>query len=233
VTHPSARSRGIVVAIDGPAGAGKSSVSRALADRLGYTRVDTGALYRAIALRAKEAGVGWDQGAALGALAATLDLSFESSPRGTRLRIDGTDREDAIRAPDISQGASIVSAHGEVRAALLALQRRLGAEGGVVLEGRDIGTVVFPDAELKVFLTASDEERAKRRSAELEQRGQRADFEEVLAEIRQRDLRDSSRPIAPLALAQGAVRLDTTGLTLDQVVDRLVGLVDEARTRKR
>jgi cytidylate kinase len=217
-----------VVAIDGPAGAGKTTVSKRLAERLGYTRVDTGALYRAIALRAREEHVSWDEGPALGALAARLDLAFVAGPTGARLFVDGRDREDEIRTPEISQGASIVSAHPEVRAALLDLQRRLGAEGAVVLEGRDIGTVVFPDADVKVFLTASDEERARRRQAELTARGLHVDVETVLAEIRERDERDARRAVAPLAAAPDAICVDTTGIPIEAVVDRLASLVRDA-----
>jgi cytidylate kinase len=222
------RTRGLVVAIDGPAGAGKSTVSRRVADRLGYTLVDTGALYRAIALRAREESVSWQDGPALGALAAKLELAFVASDTGPRLHVDGRDRSGDIRTAEISQGASIVSQHPEVRAALLDLQRRLGADGGVVLEGRDIGTVVFPDAEVKVFLTATDEERARRRQAELATRGSAAALDAVLAEIRERDHRDSSRPVAPLRVADDAVPVDTTGLSLDAVVDRVVELVRRA-----
>jgi len=223
------RTRGVVVAIDGPAGAGKTTVSRRVADALGYTRVDTGALYRAIALRAKEEGVAWSDGAALATLAARLQLSFAGTP--VHLHIDGRDREADIRAPDISQGASIVSSHPEVRAALLDLQRSLGKDGGVVLEGRDIGTVVFPDAEVKIFLTASDDERARRRQAELASRGVDSDLATVRSEMMERDRRDSSRPVAPLAAASDSVRVDTTGLSMDEVVQKLVDIVRQRAAR--
>ena len=217
-----------VVAIDGPAGAGKSTVARAVAEALGYVYVDTGALYRGLALAARERGVDWDDGPALAALAAELDLSF--GPDG-RLRVDGVDRDDDIRSPEIGQGASQVSAHPEVRAALLGLQRALGAEGGVVLEGRDIGTVVFPDAEVKIFLTAAPEERARRRLRDLAARGVKADYDEVLAAIRARDARDERRAIAPLRPAADAVLLDSTGLSLEAVVDRIVRRVREVTGR--
>jgi cytidylate kinase len=224
------RARGFVVAIDGPAGAGKSTVSRRLADRLGYTLVDTGALYRAVALAAQRAGLSWEDGAAVGAMAHELArrgaIAWVRDADGTsHLELHGTRPGPAIRTLEIGQGASVVSKHPEVRDALLALQRSLGAEGGVVLEGRDIGTVVFPDAEVKVFLTASDEERARRRRLELEAKGERPDEALVLAEIRERDRRDSMRPVAPLRQAEDAVRLDTSALREDEVVDRLALLV--------
>jgi cytidylate kinase len=217
-----------VVAIDGPAGAGKSTVSRRVAERLGYRLVDTGALYRAIALRASEDGISFSDGPRLGELGAGLELGFEMKGDVPRLHIDGRDRSDDIRTPEISQGASIVSQHPEVRAALLDLQRRLGAEGGVVLEGRDIGTVVFPDAEVKIFLTASDRERARRRQMELKARGANTELETVLSEMRERDHRDSSRPLAPLRVADDAIHVETTGLSLDEVVEQVVEIVKRA-----
>lgn len=212
-----------VVAIDGPAGAGKSTAARLLAVRLGYVLVDTGALYRGVALASDEQGVPWDDGDALGRCADGLTLHFETGDDGApRLFIDGRDRSRDIRTPHISQGASKVSAHPQVRDALLGLQRKLGADGGVVLEGRDIGTVVFPDAEVKVFLTASAEARARRRHRELDERGTPQEYASVLSEIEERDRRDSQRPVAPLKPADDAVLLDTSDLTLDEVVERLV-----------
>jgi len=221
-----------VVAIDGPAGAGKSTASRMVAERLGYVLVDTGALYRGVALAAKERGVSWDDGAALGALARSLDVGFFPGEGGaSRLLLGGADRSSDIRTPEISQGASKVSAHPEVRDALLGLQRKLGADGGVVLEGRDIGTVVFPDAEVKVFLTASPETRARRRVSDLAERGIAVDYDETLAEIRERDTRDSTRPVAPLRPADDALVLDTSDLPLSEVVERLATLVNSRARR--
>jgi cytidylate kinase len=218
----------LVVAIDGPAGAGKSTAARKLAQRLGYVLVDTGALYRGVALAAFERGVDWEDGPALGALVDGLSLSFERAADGAaQLCIDGSDRSGDIRTPHISTGASRVSRHAEVRGALLGLQRRLGSQGGVVLEGRDIGTVVFPDAEVKVFLTASDEARAKRRHTELRQSGHEIDFDQVLADIRERDRLDSQRDVAPMKPAAYSVLLDTSDLTLPEVLDQLEQLVKQ------
>jgi len=215
-----------VVAIDGPAGAGKSTAARQLAERLGFVLVDTGALYRGVALAAFERGVSWDDGESLGALMDGLSLSFARTEDGAlRLLIDGRDRSADIRTPNISTGASRVSRHIEVRRGLLALQRRLGADGGVVVEGRDIGTVVFPDAEVKVFLTASDEARAQRRYEELLRSGHQVVFDDVLIEIRERDRLDSERDLSPMRPADDGVVLDTSALSLSDVIDRLEGLV--------
>jgi CMP/dCMP kinase len=215
-----------VVAIDGPAGAGKSTVARELARRLGYTLVDTGALYRGVALAAKERGLAWDDGPALGALTASLQLSFVAvaADAEPRLLLDGRDVSGAIRTPEMAMGASDVSKHPEVRAALLQLQRNLGQQGGVVLEGRDIGTVVFPNARAKIFLTASEERRAERRVADMRSRGMAADYATTLDEIRARDAQDQNRSVAPLKPAQDSVVVDTSDMSFDQAVEALVEL---------
>jgi cytidylate kinase len=208
----------MVIAIDGPAGAGKSTVARAVAAELGFTYLDSGAMYRCVALAALEAGVGADDAAALGPLAAGLEIGFD----GRRVLLGGRDVSDAIRTPEVSADASRVSVHPAVREALVARQRRLIATGRYVAEGRDIGTVVSPDAPLKVFLTASGEERARRRAAETGE-----DIETVLAAQQVRDARDTAREHGALRAAEDAVPLDTTGLSLEEVVSRVVALARE------
>jgi cytidylate kinase len=219
-----------IVAIDGPAGAGKSTVARRLADALGYVLVDTGAMYRSVALAAKRAGVDWKDGAKLGELSRSLvearSLVFERDPAlGVRVKLAGEDVSDAIRTPDIAQGASTVSTHGDVRTALLELQRQAGREGGVVLEGRDIGTVVFPHAEAKFFLTASAETRARRRHADLVTKGNAGSFEETLADVKRRDAQDEGRAIAPLKKADDAILVDSTALSIDETVAKMLEIV--------
>ncbi|HKE17209.1 MAG TPA: (d)CMP kinase [Kofleriaceae bacterium] len=217
----------IVVAIDGPAGAGKSTAARRLAGMVGYRLLDTGALYRTVALLARRRGTSWDDEPALAAIAAGLDVEFRLDDMTNRLFVDGEDLSSAIRTPEVSQGSSIVSALPGVRAALLGLQRRLGGEGGVVAEGRDVGTVVFPSAGAKFFLTASDEVRAQRRQDELRAAGVQADFQSTMSEMQRRDQRDATRQAAPLVCAPDAVVLDSSALTIDEVVKRMFEVVKE------
>jgi len=208
----------MVIAIDGPAGAGKSTVARAVARELGFTYLDSGAMYRCVALAVSRTGADPDDGDATGEVAERVRIEFDDG----RVSLDGEDVSAAIRTPEVSALASRVSVHPRVREALVAEQRRLIASGRYVAEGRDIGTVVSPDAPLKVFLGASDEERARRRAAETGE-----PFEEVLRAQRERDRRDREREHAPLRPAEDAVELDTTGLPVEEVVARVVELARE------
>lgn len=217
---------GLLIVIDGPAGAGKSTVARRVARHFGLPVLDTGAIYRTLALVARERGIAWSDEAGLVALAADFPLRFEVGGEDGRPRvlIAGREVTQAIRAPEISEGSSQVSAHPAVRASLLAIQRQLGA-AGCVAEGRDLGTVVFPDAPHKFFLTASDAVRAARRHQELAG----ADYGEVLRDLVRRDERDRSRAAAPLVRADDAVLVDSSDLTLDEVVQAIVGAVEARR----
>ena len=221
MSSTSAGTARLVVAIDGPAGAGKSTTARMLAERLGYSLLDTGAIYRALALAARAAALSWQDGPALAALAAGLDIRFRFIDGVNRVYLGAADVTADIRAPEISDGASRVSALPEVRAALLDLQRRLGAAGGVVVEGRDVGTVVFPNAEAKFFLTAAAAERAHRRAAELRAAGRTVDEKAVLDDIVARDERDTTRAAAPLRRAEDALQVDSDSMTPAEVVDLL------------
>ncbi len=226
--------KALTVAIDGPAGAGKSTVAKRLAACLGYVLLDTGALYRCVALAAKRASIDWNDEAAVASLAQQLahDGAILLQPdadaeRGFRVLLGGDDVSQAIRTSDVSMGASRVSAIAAVRQALLDLQRSVGRAGAVVAEGRDIGTVVFPEAEAKFFLTASVDLRARRRQAELEQDGSAVDISVVRAEVVQRDQQDSQREHAPLRQADDAVLVDSTDRSVEDVVAEMQRVVQQ------
>jgi cytidylate kinase len=220
-------SRKLTIAVDGPGSSGKGSVARGVARELGYQYIDTGAMYRAVALMARRRGIDPDDAAGVAEVARSLQFAFDWDVDVLRIRVNGEDLTRDIRADDVGQEASRVSRHPEVREALLGLQRSLGAGGGVVMDGRDIGTVVLPDAELKVFLDASLDERARRRHEELVRRGEAAHLADVRNALAQRDRQDRERDTAPLRAAADAVVLDTTNLTIRQAVDRLLALIAE------
>ncbi|MCL8208684.1 MAG: (d)CMP kinase [Actinomycetia bacterium] len=215
-----------VIAVDGPAGAGKSTVARRVARALGFRYIDTGAMYRAVALKALTTGVDLRSEAAVRQVAAETEVDLTSGPGGeTRVWLDGVDVTEALRGPEVNASVSVVAGFPSVRALLVERQRRLAADGGVVMDGRDIGTVVLPYADYKFFLTASLEARTHRRQRELSQMGFAVDAGALREEIRQRDALDQNRAVAPLRRAEDAVVIDTTDLSVDAVVDRILSLV--------
>ena len=216
----------MIVTIDGPAGAGKSSTARRVAQRLGFRFLDTGAMYRAVALAALRGGVAWDDYVQLETLCASLDLNIQPD----KVSVNGEDVTAAIRTREVTEVVRHVADHAGIRRQMVMLQRRWAEGKDIVTEGRDQGTVVFPDAECKIFLTASAEARARRRWQEMTERGETVDWQEVLAEQNQRDERDTSRPVGRLAIADDAFELTTDGLTQDQVVEQLESVVRAAQT---
>jgi cytidylate kinase len=219
---------GRVVAIDGPVGAGKSTVARALARRLGYRYVDTGAMYRSVAWAAVQRKVPLSDEDAVVRLARDLEIEFSPDHHEQRVRVNGEDVTEAIRRVEMSEASSIVSAYPAVREAMVALQRRMGAAGNIVMEGRDIGTVVFPDAEVKVYLDASLDERAGRRFRELRGRGETVSYEDVRKALEERDRRDSTRAHSPLRIAPGAILVNSTGMEVADVVEEIIRRIGEA-----
>lgn len=238
---PDQTEKKFVIAVDGPAGTGKSSATKRIADIVGLIHVDTGALYRGVAYLCFEAGfdLNFDDSdhAAISKIAQKAQLEFKRNKKknpANRLIVNSKDVTDSIRTPDLSMMASKVSAIPGVRAALKDLQRNLGLSAPSILEGRDIGTVIFPDADVKFFMTASIDERAKRRLAELEaQGGDAPSYNELREQIKQRDEGDSTRAIAPLRKAEGAIEIDTTNYTLDQVVDVMVNAIRERQAKSK
>lgn len=216
------------IAIDGPAGAGKSTLARQLAGKLGYLYVDTGAIYRTVALKVLRAGVDPENSTQVTALLGNMEIRMGYDSEGVqRMYLDGEDVSDAIREHHISGVASKISAIPAVRAFLLGVQRKQAREHSVVMDGRDIGTVVLPNADVKIFLTAAAQARARRRVLELEQRGQSADFETIFRDMEQRDEQDRNRTIAPLKQAEDAVLVDTTCLNLEESLEALLSVVKE------
>jgi cytidylate kinase len=219
------RPAGLVVAIDGPSGAGKSTAGRVVATRLGYTFLDTGAMYRALAFKALRERVPLDDERALGELARGSDIALVQGGQGVTL--DGRDVTAAIRTRDVSAAASRVSAHPLVRRQMVARQQELGRQGGVVLDGRDIGTAVFPDADVKFYVDADPRRRAVRRQEELAAAGTIADVDAIEQEIRDRDHADSTRPDSPLTRAPDAVLIDSSDLGVEDVVERMLAVIRE------
>jgi cytidylate kinase len=219
--------RKLTIAIDGPAGSGKTTIAHLVARRLGLVCVETGAMYRAVAWQARKLGIAAEDARALAEMTQQTELRLEPLPDGrARVLLSGRDITDELRSPELEQLASRISTHGEVRRRLVALQRGIAAGGGVVVEGRDIQTVVLPDAEVKIFLTASSEERARRRMKDLEAAGRPARFEDVLASVRDRDARDRTRDASPLRPAPDAAIINTDGMTIEEVVGRVVALAN-------
>lgn len=220
----------MIITIDGPAGTGKSSVSQEVARRLGLGFLDTGAMYRAVALAAIRRGIRLDDAQSLGTLADSVKVDFDWSATPPRVRLDRQDVADEIRNEEVSSGASKVAVVPRVRSAMVKLQQEVGRNRPqLVTEGRDQGTVVFPAAELKIYLDATPEERAKRRMLQLQAKGQTVDYATLLEQIRERDARDSGRSVGPLAAAADARRIDTTALTQQQVIDAIVALAKQVQ----
>jgi len=219
----------LVIAIDGPAGSGKSTTARLLAQRLGYVYLDTGAMYRAFTLKVLRKGLDIHDEEALARLARETEIRLEPSPQGVSVFLDGEDVTDKIRTPQIDRAISVVSQVKGVRERMVDLQREMGRQGGIVAEGRDIGTVVFPNADVKVFLVASPEARAERRLKDLKAQGIRLSKAEVLADILRRDKLDSTRAVSPLRKADDAFELDTSSLTIPEQVEKILEWVEKKK----
>ncbi len=219
----------MIIAIDGPVAAGKTTLSKHLADRLGFSLLDTGAIYRAVALASRRQNIDWSDEPSVATVASRLRIEFRWIDGTNQVLIEGEDVTEAIRTPEMSQGASLVSALPAVRQALLDLQRQLGEQGNVIAEGRDIGTVVFPHADLKVFLTARPEIRARRRHQEWLRKGIGDSYEDVLEALKERDARDENRSVAPLVPALDSILIDSSKLSIEQVVTQVLELAGRVR----
>ena len=223
------KKNGLVIAIDGPSGAGKSTAARILAERLGYIYIDTGAMYRAIGWKAKREGIEPDDEAKLADLCGRTEVTIKKDNSDPRFFVNGIDVTGEIRTPEMGMMASAVSKSPAVRARLLTLQRELGRGGGVVMDGRDIGTVVFPDADVKFYLDASAGERGKRRYLELKAKGMDVDRAQITKEIEERDRQDSGRALAPLKKADDALLIDSSAMSIDDVLDRMLSEIQNVK----
>ena len=223
------KKNGLVIAIDGPSGAGKSTTARRLAERLGYIYIDTGAMYRAIGWKAKREGIDQADEAGLADLCGRTEVTIKKDNNDPRFSVDGIDVTGELRTPEMGMMASAVSRSPAVRARLLTLQRELGRGGGVVMDGRDIGTVVFPDADVKFYLEASAGERGRRRYLELKAKGMDVDRAQITKEIEERDRQDSGRALAPLKKADDALLIDSSSMSIDDVLDRMLSEIEKAK----
>ena len=219
------KKKGLTIAIDGPSGAGKSTVASSLGKRLGYLYIDTGAMYRSVALGVKEKGIFSEDELAVSQLASSLHITFVTEEEQTRIFCEGEDITEAIRTPEVSRLASSISRQKGVREALVQMQRELGREGGVILEGRDIGTVVFPDADVKFYLDAEGDERVRRRYHEMVEKGVKVDFKETQEELLQRDHNDMHRSHSPLRKADDALFIDSTHRSVEEIVEEMIRIV--------
>ncbi|PYG87575.1 cytidylate kinase [Ruminiclostridium sufflavum DSM 19573] len=210
------------IAIDGPAGAGKSTIAKKVSANLGFIYLDTGAMYRAVALKAISSGMDTKSQADLAKLIKDIDISISHENNIQKIFLDGIDVSESIRTPEVSSGASAVAVFREVRLKMVDLQRKIASDRDVVMDGRDIGSYVLPNADLKIFLTAAADERARRRFEELMQKGQKVSFDEVKSDMAARDSNDSSRSFAPLVRTSDAIEVDSTSMTIDEVVDRIM-----------